>query len=104
MSKPIHRNPMKRSSPDTVALGDAVEHRFLNLCQSWLRIRGECLPIPNDIDSAMLLWRRMMVRHKQGVLLNTDDEERALKLLAQWTVDMNCDLRGQDRKKLEWRE
>jgi len=25
-------------------------------------------------------------------------------LLAQWTVDMNCDLRGQDRKKLEWRE
>jgi len=104
MSKDIHRNPMKRSSEDTVALGDAVEHRFLSLCQSWLRIRGEVLFIPPEIDSAMLLWRKMMIRHRQGVFLNTDDELKALKTIAQWTVDMNCDLRGQDRKKVKWEE
>jgi len=103
MSKAIHRNPMKRSSPDTIALGDAVEHRFLNLCQSWLRMRREELFIPSEIDSAMLLWRKMMIRHAQGVFLNTDDELQALKTVAQWTVDMNCNLRGQDHKKVEWK-
>lgn len=95
-----HGNMLVRSVADTVALAQAVEERFLDLCGSWLRIRGVEMPIPTSLDSDLLRWREMRVRHKRGDLRNTEAELKSTKAVAQWTLQMNAELRGQKQQKL----
>ena len=95
-----HGNMLKPSEPDTVALADAVESRFLDLCGSWQRIRGVDLPLPQILDSDLLRWREMLVRHRKGDFRNTESELKSVKVVAQWTLDMNAELRNQKPQKL----
>lgn len=90
-----------QSEADTIALGQAVEERFLDLCHSWLRIRGVEMPIPQSLDTDMLWWREMKIRHKKGDFRNSDAELKSTKTIAQWTLDMNSVLRNQPVKKLD---
>ncbi len=91
-----------QSNPDTVALGEAVESRFLTLCEGWARKRGEKLPISKSVHRDLFCWRQMRVRHRQGDNRNTLSELKSMKAMAQWTVTMNCELRGQDDKQVAW--
>ena len=104
MTSNIHFNILHPSDLDTVELGQAVEDRFLDLCGTYLRIRGETLPIPQQLYPDMLRWREMRVRHRAGDLRNTESELRSVKALAQWTVDENLALRGQQAVVVEWKE
>lgn len=96
-----HINVLIPSQPDHYAMAKAVEQRFLELCHSWLRIRGVELPIPESLNADMLRWRQMRVRHKSGDFRHTEAEWSSVKAFAQWTLDMNADLRNQPRKVLE---
>lgn len=95
-----HGAMLQTSTPDTVALADAVEGRFLDLCGSWLRVKGVEMPIPSSLDADMLRWREMRIRHLSGDFRNTEAELKSTKVFAQFTLDMNADLRGQTKKKL----
>lgn len=95
-----HGNALQTSTPDTVALADAVEARFLDLCGSWQRVKGVDLPIPASLDPDMLRWREMRVRHLRGDFRNTEAELKSTKAVAQFTLDMNCSLRNQPPQKL----
>ncbi len=95
-------NALYSSSVDDIQLAEAVEHRFLELTEAWARIRFEQLIIPQELDKAMLAWRTMAVRYKQGDFRNSEEELRLTKLIAQWTVDKNCELRNQPEKKVQW--
>ena len=99
-----HGNMLKPSDQDTIALAMAVEDRFLDLCGLWQRVRGVEVefPIPESLNSDMLRWREMRVRHKAGDFRNTEAELQSVKAVAQFTLDMNCDLRGQEKKVLQW--
>jgi hypothetical protein len=99
-----HKDALRPSSPDDVALADAVEARFLDLCVAWLRVKGVELTPPQSLDGAVLLWRRMRVRHKQGDFRNSDSELKAVKEVAQWTLDCQCELRNQPKQTLVWKE
>lgn len=96
-----HGSMLKTSDPDTVALGDAVELRFLELFHGWLRVNGVELPIPESLNQDMLRWREMRVRHRMGDFRNSEAELKSTKAVAQWTLDMNCTLRNQPRKVLD---
>ena len=100
--RPIHANVPRPSDPDTIALSRAVEERFLRLCKSWLKIRGEEMLIPPDMDGDLLRWRSMCVRHRKGDFRHTEAESKSLRTVAQWTLDMNCVLRNQPLIKLVW--
>ena len=102
-SSTIHANILKPSEMDTISLADAVESRFLDLCHAWMRIRAVHLPIPSELDKDLLLWRTMRVRHKRGDFRNTDDELRATRAVAQFTVDYNRTLRNQPPEKVTWK-
>jgi hypothetical protein len=104
MGSNIHKHVMVKSPLDTIELGMAVETRFLDLCQSWLRIKQEQIPIPESINKDMMLWRAMRVRHKQGDHRNSEAEEKATKSIAQWTVDMNNILRNQPQAVVQWKD
>lgn len=99
-----HTNKLVPSDKDGILLCAAVQTRFLDLCESYRRIRGVDLIPPPELDSDMYLWRQMTVRHKSGDYRNTLDELNAVKRVAQWTVDVNSLLRGQEPVALEWKE
>jgi len=80
----------------------AIETRFLELLGSWKRIHGVELEVPQMLDSAMILWRQLIVRYKKGDFRNSLDEVMAMREIAQWTVDKNCVLRNQPLKKVQW--
>ena len=93
---------MLNSSQDEAALCQAAQQRFLDLCQAYLRIRGETLPIPPSLNSDMLRWRQMAVRHRAGDYRHTESELKSLRSLCQWLVDTNCVLRNQPLTKIQW--
>ena len=98
----IHTNMLQPSTQDMVALALAVEERFLDLCAAHRRIKGVEIRIPPSLDRDLLLWRTLRVRHKKGDFRNTDDEKKATRRVAEWSLEQNCLLRGQTYKKIEW--
>ena len=96
-----HGGMLRSSTPDTVALADAVEGRFLDLCGSWLRVRGVEMTIPESLNLDMLRWREMRCRHLRGDFRNSEAEEKSTKTIAQWTLDCQADLRNQQPQKLD---
>lgn len=104
MNKLQHGNKLNRSTPDDMALALAVEERFLDLCGAYLRIRGVELVPPVEIDGAVLRWRQMRVRHRQGDFRNTEDEARAVKEVATWLLQTNAALRNQKPVEVIWKD
>lgn len=100
--KPRHAEALKPSTQDIVALGMGVEERFLRLCKEWFRVKGDELPMPESLGKDLYRWRTMRTRHKGGDFRNTEAEFESVKVMAQWTVDMNCELRGQPPTRIEW--
>ena len=101
-NKNIHANRLVESTPDDVALALAVEERFLGLCKLHLRLRGVELAIPQSLDEDVRRWRKMRVRHKGLDFRHTESEIRSVRTFAQWTCDVNCELRNQDRVVVNW--
>jgi len=97
-----HSNVLKVSGPAIVGLGNAVTSRFLDLCGTYLRVNGVELDIPKYLDVDMFLWRTMSLRHRKGDYRNTDDEKKSVRRIADWTLQENCKLKGQEYVPLDW--
>jgi hypothetical protein len=98
----LHKNVLYPSSQDTIGLSEAVQDRFLDVAGLHERVRHTEIPIPVELDSAMILWRTMVVRHRTGDLRSSQEEEQALKEFAEWTLEINAELRNQKKPKIEW--
>ena len=90
-----------KSTPYDFYLAEAVESRFLELCGTYLRVRGIELLIPKHLDRDIIRWRELRVRHRSGDLRHTESEMKSVKAIAQWTLDVNAELRNQPKKKLD---
>jgi len=93
-----------KSADDVVQLCMAVEQRFVRLLNDWLAIRHEELAPPPELNQAMFLWRTMRMRHKKAQFFHTSNELKALEHVAQWTLVMNSELRGQPVQEWNWQE
>lgn len=102
--KAIHLNVLLPSEKDTVALGHAVQERFIEVCGLWLRTKGYEIVPPIELNQDMLLWRTMCMRHKQGDYRNTEDELRSTKRIANWTLKVKKQIVDQVFVPLEWKE
>ena len=102
MSKNRHGKKLRPSTLDDIQLAYAVETRFLDLCGTYLRVRGVEIPIPSSLNADLLRWREMRVRHNKGDYRNSEAEKKSVRTVAQWTVTENCELRGQENKIVEW--
>ncbi len=91
------------STQDNVMLGMAVQESFIELCGAYLRINKVKLIIPDYLKRAIFIWREMCVRHKSGDIRHTEDEMKAMKEIADWTVRVNQELRNQKQKPVQWR-
>jgi len=97
-----HHRMLHKSSPNDIALIPAVHDRYIELCGLYYRVNEEKLVPPPDLDADMLQWRQLVARYKLGDYRHTDAELKSLRTIAQWTLDLKCDLCGQPRKKLQW--
>lgn len=101
MAEIIH-NKYFRSGPDDIQLGLEIEIRFVELCETYKRIKGKVLLPPTDLHKDFVLWRVMRMRHKKGDARHTEDEMKATQAVAQWTVDIHRELRGQSPVRVVW--
>ena len=100
----IHTNTLRPATRDEVALAAKMEEKFLDLCGSYRRIIGTDLVPPQDMDRDLLAWRKMRIRHRKGDFRCTDAECRCVQVIAQWTVDVNNQIRNQQlAKPIQWR-
>ena len=97
-----HINQLIPSLAGHITLCGSVQERFLDLCGSYLRIRGDELIPPSSLDADMLRWRQMAVRYQRGDYRHTEAELESLKTIAQWTVDCNRALRNQPSEQIQW--
>lgn len=97
-----HVNKLVPSRTDTVTLAEAVEHRYLQLCEDYLRTKFEELVFPSELDNDVILWRTMRVRHKSGDFRNTLDEFKSTTRIADWTLKVRAELTKTEVKKVEW--
>ena len=100
--RPRHTDVLVLSTEDNAQLSIAVEQRFVEVCALHARVRKYDLVPPAYLDADMRLWRTMAVRHKKGDYRNTVDEILAIKRIAQWTLDVNSELKQQPQKAHEW--
>ena len=103
MSKAIHTSILKPSDRSMLEGATAVEERFLTVCKRYLKKWGVELQIPNHLKQDFIHWRELVVRYNQGDFRHTDAELRSLKEIAQWTVDINCELCGAQYTNIAWR-
>lgn len=97
-----HVHVLKPSHPDTVALGSCVENRYIDLAGLYRRLRGMDLIPPVSLHGDLRHWRNMRRRHRAKDYRNSEAELRATQTVASWTVDLNCELRNQERESLAW--
>lgn len=97
-----HSNMLKPSHTDLVQLSEAVDSRFVDLLGTYYRVKHEKLMPPKYLDVDMVLWRVMFARYKKRDFRNTDDEERAVRRIAEWTLEENCKLKGQPYVPIDW--
>lgn len=101
----IHTNTLRPATQDEVALAVKVEANFLDLCGSYRRLTGNDLVPPQDMDRDMLAWRQLLIRHRKGDFRCTDAECKCVQVIAQWTVDVNNQIRNQQFvKPIQWRQ
>lgn len=89
------------STLDAIQFCIAIEQKFLELCKLHRQHYGTDLLPPPYIDKDMLRWRTMRLRHRQSDWRNTDAEFKSLKTIAQWLLDVKCDICNQPRIKLD---
>lgn len=95
---------LKPSDQDTIALATAVRARFNDVLDLHFQMKGAPVPISPSLDSDIKMWAAMHARHLSGDFRSTDGEKQATRNVAQWTLDLNCSLRGQPTKTLAWRD
>ena len=97
-----HLNRLMTSKYDDVALAEATEVRFLELCKMYLTAKGEELVPPEELTMDMMRWRQMRVRHAGGDYRHTDAELKSVQTIAEWTVQIKMVICEQAPKHVEW--
>ena len=97
-----HPNRLIPSDPDMVSLCAAVATNYNKLVQSYERIKHEPLLISNDMESTVQRVMVLVARYEQDDFRHCESDKKALRALAQWTINVNCDIRNQEPRILSW--
>lgn len=95
---------LEDSDQDLCQLSLAVESRFIEVLNLHERCRGFTLIPPASLNVDLIRWRSMVHRHHLCDFRHRVSEKIALRNIAQWTLDLNCELKNQPRQVLEWKD
>lgn len=92
------------STRDDIALVDALNTRWQELCNDWLRLMGEPIHAPHELKLEHRRALRMYRRHRSGDYRHTVSELKSVQTCCQWTVDMKNIMRNQPDEVIEWKD
>lgn len=93
-----HSGALHLSSLDLVQFARSVRERYNDLIHTHQRLKGAKLVIPQDLISDYQRCAKLMKRHHRGDPRHTEAEIKSLNSFAQWTLDINSELRNQPKK------
>lgn len=88
---------MIKSTADDIALGEAILERLPGLQGLHIRVCGTDLVMPPEIADDYLRMVSMITRHRTGDFRHHEIEARSTRSFAQWTLDVNSQLRNQPK-------
>ena len=94
LGQKVHTKMLLSSTRDTIEFSAAIEERYIKLTHDHLRLKGEELVFPPELDADVLRWRQMVVRHRSRDYRNTEDEVKSMQRIANWTLKIRCELTG----------
>ncbi len=103
MVRKVHTNVLVKSDMSCLEGCQALEERFLTVCNRYAKKWGVDLPVPTYMQKDFIRWRTLVRRYNVNDFRHTEAELRSLKEIAQWTVDENAKLCGQPDTKIKWR-
>lgn len=92
------------SQKDDIALPHEVFMRFMNVDDLLVRLRGTGITVPESLEADFRRFNQLRQRHMQQDYRHTEAEMKSVKTIAQWVLDLNCELRNQPRQVLEWKD
>lgn len=95
--------PLLASSTAMLDFVAAVDSRYRELCDLYLRVRGSQLSPPKDLMPDIVKWRFLFGRYAKGDFRHRTSEVEAMKAVADWTLAIKAELTGQPVKKVAWR-
>jgi len=102
MGKPRHVNTLVPSDKSCLEICEALEQRFLTVCRRYKQKWGVDIVIPEILKPDFIRWRTMVSRYNKRDFRHTEAEEKSVRELCQWTVDVNCELCSQPATKIKW--
>lgn len=100
-----HANKKVPSDRDICTVCAAVVHDYNSLIKIHRRVRGMDLIVPTEIADLVKVVGKLHARYEKGDFRHSEREKYSLRRLAQWNVDMNNELRGQeDTRVLTWKD
>ena len=111
----IHKNQLHPSHADTtlqcggplceipgcaVRACYEVHQRVALVSNMYLKAKGVTFVPDGDLAKALQRWKTMTDRHQRGDFRHSEDEMKAMKFVANWTLTLNAKLRGQEPPKL----
>ena len=103
MSKNLNSDRLELSDKDMQALVMSVAARIRTISEMYQRQWG--IPISTILITRDLQrFNSLMERYHTSDFRHTESEKKAVRILAQWTVDQKCALVGQPTKKIEWND
>lgn len=100
--KNIYPNRLYPSHSETINGCILVDGDYRKLCRTYMIVKGIELFPPKSLMPDITRWREMIVRYNRSDWRNSEAEVMSLRAVAQWLVDINCELRNQPPKKIEW--
>ena len=95
---------MIHSTKDDIMLCYEVGKRLIELRDKLIRTTGNDLIVPESLRADMIRMNRLAGRYKRDDYRHRDSEKKAVKVIAQWTLDLNCAICGQPSVVLQWKD
>lgn len=86
-----------KSSPDQIGIVYEVNQRLIELDGSLLRVRGSGLFIAPSLEKDFERFQAVKTRHQSNDFRHSAAEMASVATIAQWSLDLNCELRNQPR-------
>lgn len=95
---------MVNSDKDFIGLVAAVRDRTSQLRFDYARIMGVALVPDEYIYRCLKTVEKICSRHVLGDLRHDPNDVKLVRDAAQWSISVNCVLRGQEEISMQWRD
>lgn len=91
-----HPDRLVPSDPDMISLCAAVVDNYNMLVKSYERIKKEPLLISSEMEPVRQRVAVLVARYEKDDFRHSESEKKALRRFADWTLEINHSIRGQE--------